>query len=47
MVANLNGNNNDISGTSTVTYSSCAIKKAFEQALPPKRVSHRAWMEVF
>ena len=47
LVANVNGSNNQIAGTSTVTYSSCAIKKAFENAIPPKRVVERAWMEVF
>lgn len=32
---------------SSITYSSCAIKKAFEHAVPPKRMIERAWLEVF
>ena len=47
LVANVSGNNNQIAGTATVAYSSCAIRKAFENAIPPKRVVQRAWMEVF
>lgn len=47
LVANSAGGINTFANTSTVTYSSCAIKKAFENALPPKRVVERAWVEVF
>lgn len=47
LVANSAGGTNTFANTSTVTYSSCAIKKAFENALPPKRVVERAWVEVF
>jgi len=47
MVANMVNGNNAIGGLSTINYSSCAIKKAFENAIPPKRVIERAWMEVF
>lgn len=47
MAANMAGGSNEIGGLSTLTYSSCAIKKAFENATPPKRVIERAWMEVF
>lgn len=47
MAANTNGTSNSITSLSTVTYSSCAIRKAFENAVPPKRVVQRAWMEVF
>ena len=47
LVANSAGGTNTFANTSTVTYSSCAIKKAFESALPPKRVVERAWVEVF
>jgi hypothetical protein len=47
MAANIQSATNDLSGTSAVSYSSCAIKKAFENAIPPKRVIERAWMEVF
>lgn len=47
LVANSAGGINDFNNASTVTYSSCAIKKAFENAIPPKRVIQRAWMEVF
>lgn len=47
LVANSAGGTNTFANTSTVTYSSCAIKKAFENALPPKRLVERAWVEVF
>lgn len=47
LVANSAGGTNTFANTSTVTYSSCALKKAFENALPPKRVVERAWVEVF
>ncbi|HUF30115.1 MAG TPA: hypothetical protein VMM77_05565 [Gemmatimonadaceae bacterium] len=47
MVANSAGGANTFANTSTVTYSSCAIKKAFANAIPPKRVVERAWMEAF
>ena len=47
MAANSTGGDNAVTSLSTITYSSCAIKKAFEHAIPPKRVAERAWMEVF
>ncbi len=47
MAANMSGGVNQIEGTSTIAYSSCALQKAFENAIPPKRVRQRAWMEVF
>ncbi len=47
MAANIQSAPNNLSGTSEVSYSSCAIKQAFENAIPPKRVVERAWMEVF
>lgn len=47
MAANVNGEGNVMSNTSQIIYSSCAIQKAFENAIPPKRVIERAWMEVF
>lgn len=47
MVGNITAGDNLIANSSTITYSSCAIKKAFENAVPPKRVIQRAWMEVF
>jgi hypothetical protein len=47
MAANISGGDNEVANLSTITYSSCAIKKAFENAIPPKRVVERAWMEVF
>ena len=30
-----------------ITYSSCAVNKALQTAIPPKRIVERAWMEVF
>ena len=47
MVGNFTAGDNIIANSSTVTYSSCAIKQAFANAVPPKRVVQRAWMEVF
>lgn len=34
-------------GRAAITYSNCAIKKAFESALAPKRITERAWAELF
>jgi hypothetical protein len=34
-------------GTALITYSSCAVNKALQTAIPPKRIVERAWMEVF
>lgn len=47
MAANMNGSSNLMANTSQIIYSSCAIRKAFDNAIPPKRVVERAWMEVF
>ena len=47
MVGNFTAGDNTIAQSSTITYSSCAIKEAFANAVPPKRVVQRAWMEVF
>lgn len=47
LAANMNGGENQFAGTSTVTFSSCAVEKAFQNAIPPKRVVERAWMEIF
>lgn len=45
--ANINGGENSVLGTALITYSSCAVNRALESAIPPKRVVERAWMEVF
>ncbi|MCR4342032.1 MAG: hypothetical protein NUW01_19315 [Gemmatimonadaceae bacterium] len=45
--ANLSGGTNSVLGTALITYSSCAVNKALETAIPPKRIVERAWMEVF
>ncbi|MGK2933795.1 MAG: hypothetical protein ACSLFE_00920 [Gemmatimonadaceae bacterium] len=45
--ANMNGGENSVLGTALVTYSSCAVNKALEGAIPPRRITERAWMEVF
>ena len=45
--ANASGGTNNVLGTALITYSSCALNKALENAIPPKRVVERAWMEVF
>ena len=45
--ANVFGGTTDMTGTALITYSSCALNKALETNLPPKRVVDRAWMEVF
>lgn len=45
--ANVYGGENSVLGTALLTYSSCAVKRALETAIPPKRIVERAWMEVF
>lgn len=45
--ANLHGGENSVRGRANIKYSSCAVKTALENAIPPKRVVERAWMEVF
>ncbi len=45
--ANVSGGTNEVLGTALISYSSCAVNKALENAIPPKRVVDRAWMEVF
>lgn len=45
--ANVSGGTNEVLGTALISYSSCALNKALENAIPPKRVVDRAWMEVF
>jgi len=45
--ANMYGGENSVLGTALITYSSCAVNKALENAIPPKRVVERAWTEVF
>lgn len=45
--ANVFGGTNSVLGTALITYSSCAINKALQTAIPPKRIVERAWMEVF
>lgn len=47
LAANSTGGKNAVTTLSTITYSSCTIRKAFENAIPPKRLTERAWMEVF
>jgi hypothetical protein len=47
MAANIEDDDNEMANSSKITYSSCAIQKAFENAIPPKRVVERAWVEVF
>ena len=46
VAANLNGGQNSILGTALISYSSCALNRALENAIPPKRLIERAWMEV-
>lgn len=45
--ANMSGGTNSVLGTALITYSSCAVNRALENAIPPKRIVDRAWMEVF
>lgn len=45
--ANVSGGTNSVLGTALITYSSCAVSKALETAIPPKRIVERAWMEIF
>ena len=45
--ANVSGGTNEVLGTALISYSSCALNKALQNAIPPKRVVDRAWMEVF
>ena len=45
--ANVFGGTNSVLGTALITYSSCAVNKALQTAIPPKRIVERAWMEVF
>lgn len=45
--ANVFGGTNSVLGTALITYSSCAVNKALQFAVPPKRIVERAWMEVF
>jgi len=45
--ANVSGGTNSVLGTALISYSSCAVNKALENAIPPKRIVERAWMEVF
>lgn len=45
--ANVSGGTNEVLGTALISYSSCAMNKALGNAIPPKRVVDRAWMEVF
>lgn len=47
LAANTHGGDNKVKEEATIRYSSCAVRKAFENAIPPKRVVERAWMEVF
>jgi hypothetical protein len=45
--ANVSGGTNEVLGTALISYSSCALNKALQNAIPPKRVVDRAWMEVY
>lgn len=45
--ANVSGGTNEVLGTALISYSSCALNKALQNAIPPKRVVDRAWTEVF
>lgn len=45
--ANVSGGTNEVLGTALIGYSSCALNKALQNAIPPKRVVDRAWMEVY
>lgn len=45
--ANVSGGTNEVLGTALISYSSCALNRALQNAIPPKRVVDRAWMEVF
>lgn len=45
--ANVSGGTNEVLGTALISYSSCAVNRALQNAIPPKRVVDRAWMEVF
>lgn len=45
--ANLNGGQNSVLGTALITYSSCAMNRALESAIPPKRITERSWSQLF
>lgn len=47
MAANSNAAENMVLGDFTAQYSRCAVETAFRGAIPPKRVTQRAWTEVF
>lgn len=47
MAANTGKFETKVADRSSIQHSSCAIQKAFQNAVPPKRVVQRAWMEVF
>lgn len=46
MVASSGGEAVFLSGNSTLTYSKCAVDKAILGSANPRRMAHRAWMEV-
>ena len=47
MAANVDLDQNTVSGNATVSYSHCAVEKARRAAASPRRLVHRAWVDLY